>query len=78
MRGGQLWRQLRIMSKFGRKRRGSPATRGRLMGKRHISEQARGGAAAPPDRALGGRHGDGRGPSALCAHAGGAHDAATW
>lgn len=37
--GGQLWRQLRIMSKFGRKRRGSPATRGRLVGKRHISER---------------------------------------
>jgi len=37
--GGQLWRQLRILSKFGRKRRGSPATRGRLVGKRHISER---------------------------------------
>src|SRR5262249_22718944 len=36
--GGQLWRELRILSKFGRKRRGSPATRGRLVGKRHISE----------------------------------------
>lgn len=31
--GGQLWRELRILSKFGRKRRGSPATRGRLVGK---------------------------------------------
>jgi IS30 family transposase len=37
--GGQTWRHLRIMSKFGRKRRGSPATRGRLVGKRHISER---------------------------------------
>lgn len=37
--GGQLWRELRILSKFGRKRRGSPATRGRLVGKRHISER---------------------------------------
>jgi len=37
--GGELWRQLRIMSKFGRKHRGSPATRGRLIGKRHISER---------------------------------------
>jgi IS30 family transposase len=37
--GGQQWRQLRILSKFGRKRRGSPATRGRLAGKRHISER---------------------------------------
>ncbi|MDT9002492.1 IS30 family transposase [Paucibacter sp. APW11] len=37
--GGQLWRHLRIVSKFGRKRRGSPATRGRLIGKRHISER---------------------------------------
>ncbi len=38
-RGGHLWRDLRILSKFGRKRRGSPATRGRLLGKRHISER---------------------------------------
>ena len=37
--GGQLWRHLRIVSKHGRKRRGSPATRGRLVGKRHISER---------------------------------------
>jgi transposase, IS30 family len=37
--GGHTWRQLRILSKFGRKRRGSPATRGRLVGKRHISER---------------------------------------
>jgi IS30 family transposase len=37
--GGQLWRELRVLSKFGRKRRGSPATRGRLLGKRHISER---------------------------------------
>jgi len=37
--GGQTWRHLRIVSKFGRKRRGSPATRGRLLGKRHISER---------------------------------------
>jgi IS30 family transposase len=39
--GGQTWRHLRIVSKFGRKRRGSPATRGRLIGKRHISERPR-------------------------------------
>jgi transposase, IS30 family len=37
--GGQLWRELRILSRYGRKRRGSPATRGRLIGKRHISER---------------------------------------
>lgn len=37
--GGRLWRELRILSKYGRKRRGSPATRGRLVGKRHISER---------------------------------------
>lgn len=37
--GGDTWRHLRIVSKFGRKRRGSPATRGRLLGKRHISER---------------------------------------
>ena len=39
--GGQTWRHLRIVSKFGRKRRGSPVTRGRLVGKRHISERPR-------------------------------------
>jgi len=39
--GGQTWRHLRIVSKFGRKRRGSPATRGRLVSKRHISERPR-------------------------------------
>jgi IS30 family transposase len=37
--GGQLWRHMRVMSKVGRKRRGSPATRGKLVGKRHISER---------------------------------------
>lgn len=35
--GGQLWRQLRIMSKYGRKRRGSPATRGRSSDKTPLS-----------------------------------------
>lgn len=38
-RGGVLWRHMRHMSKIGRKRRGSPCTRGRLLGKRHISER---------------------------------------
>lgn len=38
-RGGVLWRHMRHMSKLGRKRRGSPRTRGRLVGKRHISER---------------------------------------
>jgi IS30 family transposase len=38
-RGGDLWRCMRILSKVGRKHRGSPATRGRLIGKRHISER---------------------------------------
>ncbi|MBX9606822.1 MAG: IS30 family transposase [Gammaproteobacteria bacterium] len=38
--GGQLWQSLRIVSKLGRKQRGSPQTRGRLIGKRHISERA--------------------------------------
>lgn len=37
--GGRLWRQLRILSKFARKVRGSPATRGKMAGKRHISER---------------------------------------
>jgi IS30 family transposase len=39
--GGQLWRHMRHMSKFGRKRPKSPATRGRMQGKRHISERPR-------------------------------------
>lgn len=37
--GGQIWRDLRVLSKYARKRRGSPATRGRLLGKRHISQR---------------------------------------
>ena len=37
--GGDLWRSLRVMSKIGRKHKGSPATRGKLAGKRHISER---------------------------------------
>lgn len=37
--GGVLWRHMRHMGKFGRKRRGSPATRGRLLDKRHISQR---------------------------------------
>jgi IS30 family transposase len=39
LRGGDLWRSLRHMSKIGRKHRGSPATRGLLAGKSHISER---------------------------------------
>jgi transposase, IS30 family len=38
-RGGRLWRHMRHMHKAWRKRRGSPATRGRLAGKKHISER---------------------------------------
>lgn len=38
-RGGTLWKHMRHMSKPWRKRRGSAATRGRLVGKRHISER---------------------------------------
>jgi len=38
--GGTLYRYTRIMSKKGRKRYRSPATRGVLLGKRHISERA--------------------------------------
>lgn len=37
--GGELWRHMRHMSKPWRKRRSSPRTRGRLVGKRHISER---------------------------------------
>jgi len=38
-RGGDLWRQMRILSKFGRKRYGRQDSRGVLAGKRHISER---------------------------------------
>lgn len=37
--GGGLWKHMRIMSKVGRKRRGSPMTRGVMPGKKHISER---------------------------------------
>lgn len=37
--GGDVWRHMRILSKFGPKQRGIHATRGRLVGKRHISER---------------------------------------
>lgn len=37
--GGKLWKHMRIMSKVGRKKRGSPATRGKMSGKKHISER---------------------------------------
>lgn len=38
-RGGVLWKSLRVMPKFGRKRYGRPDSRGVLPGKRHISER---------------------------------------
>ena len=38
-RGGELWRRLRIVSKFGRKRYRSKDSRGVLPGKRHISQR---------------------------------------
>ncbi|WP_128003586.1 IS30 family transposase [Piscinibacter defluvii] len=38
---GELWRHMRHMSKPWRKRRCGPATRGRLLGKRHISQRPR-------------------------------------
>jgi transposase, IS30 family len=37
--GGVLWRSLRVMPKFGRKRYGRRDSRGVLPGKRHISER---------------------------------------
>ena len=37
--GGGLWKHMRIMSKVGRKKRGSPVTRGKMAGKKHISER---------------------------------------
>ena len=58
-RGGDLWTHLRQASKKRRKRYGAYDSRGRLAGKRHISER-------PPEvedrrerRSLGDRHGDG-------------------
>ena len=36
---GTVWKHLRVLPKRGRKRRNSPATRGRLVGKRHISQR---------------------------------------
>lgn len=38
-RGGVLWKSLRVMPKFGRKRYGRRDSRGVLPGKRHISER---------------------------------------
>jgi IS30 family transposase len=38
-RGGTLWKHLRVMPKFGRKRYGRQDSRGVLPGKRHISER---------------------------------------
>jgi IS30 family transposase len=37
--GGTVWKHLRVMPKRGRKRRNSPNTRGRLLGKKHISQR---------------------------------------
>jgi len=53
--GGTLWRHMRVMRKIGRKHRGSPVTRGRLAGKRHISERPR---AVQDRRQLGHYEGD--------------------
>lgn len=52
---GNLWRALRIVSKFGRKRRGSPITRCRMVRKLHISERP---AAVERRRHLGHREDD--------------------
>ena len=38
-RGGDLWKQMRILPKYGRKRYGRQDSRGVLPGKRHISER---------------------------------------
>lgn len=53
--GGSVWRHMRVMSKIGRKHRGSPVTRGRLAGKRHISERPK---AVQARRQLGHYEGD--------------------
>ena len=37
--GGQVWRHMRHMGKLRRKRKGSEDARGRLLGKRHISQR---------------------------------------
>jgi transposase, IS30 family len=53
--GGSLWRHLRIMSKFGRKRYRSQDSRGVQPGKRHISERPK---VVEPRRQLGHWEGD--------------------
>lgn len=54
-RGGTLWKSLRVMPKFGRKRYGRQDSRGVLPGKRHISERP---AEVEPRQVLGHWEGD--------------------
>lgn len=53
--GGSLWKHLRVMPKFGRKRYGRQDSRGVLPGKRHISERP---AEVAPRQVLGHWEGD--------------------
>lgn len=39
--GGTVWRHMRLMGKLRRKRKGMPDARGRMTGKRHISDRPR-------------------------------------
>ena len=60
--GGELWRHLRQAMKKRRKRYRSHDSRGRLAGKRHISERPPEVETRQVDRALGDRHDQGRRP----------------
>ena len=65
--GGELWRHMRQAGKKRRKRYGAHDSRGRLAGKRHISERPAEVEGSARRRPLGDRHGHGRRPGA--AHA---------
>ena len=60
--GGELWRHLRQAAKKRRKRYGAYDSRGRLAGKRHISERPPEVEERAGDRPLGDRHDHGRRP----------------
>ena len=65
--GGELWRHLRQAGKQRRKRYGAYDSRGRLAGKRHISERPAEVETRAVGRPLGDRHGEGQRPGAATA-----------
>ena len=73
--GGELWRHMRQAGKKRRKRYGAYDSRGRLAGKRHISERPAEVEGRRRRRPLGDRHGEGRRPGpAQRGHPGRAQD----